>query len=188
MTRLVNDWVYGGLLAALALAVCSIGLAPLLPLPLLLVFLLLPAYMLHQAEEHLGNRFRDFMDTEIGKGRPVLSNRDIFLVNVPGVWGVFALCFTLASTIHVGFGLIPAYAALVNVPAHVAPALRMRRPNPGLVTAILILLPLSVWTIAAIDAGLESSLPWHASAIATAVLAHGIIFALAAKRMHGPKD
>lgn len=175
MKKLIETWVYGGFLAALVLLIVVFGFARYLPLPLLLVFLLLPGYMLHQAEEHFGNRFRDFIDREIGGGRAVLNDRDIFFVNVPGVWGVFALSFTLASLVHIGFGLVPAYAALFNVPAHVAPAIKMRRANPGLVTAVVVLLPLSIWTIAAVGAEGGVWWGWHAGAVAVAVLSHGII-------------
>lgn len=183
MARFVDEWVYGGFLAALALVVCAFGLANYLPLPLLLVFLLIPGYMLHQAEEHSANRFRDFVDQQIGRGRPVLNNRDIFLVNVPGVWGVFALCFVLACQGNMGLGLVPAYAALVNVPAHVVPAIRMRRLNPGLVTAVLVLLPLSLSTIASISSDSNISWPWHVAAIAIALITHALIFGLAATRL-----
>lgn len=183
MARLVNFWVYGGSLAAIALIIVAFGLASYLPLPLLLVFLLLPAYMLHQAEEHLDDRFRRFIDEEIGEGRAVLTKRDIFFVNVPGIWGIFALCFAFAAIIHIGFGLIPAYAALVNVPAHLGPAIRMRRSNPGLITAVLVLLPLSLWTIASIASLPELSWHWHAIALAVALVSHGIIFGIAAIRV-----
>ncbi|RYG57128.1 MAG: HXXEE domain-containing protein [Alphaproteobacteria bacterium] len=183
MAKFFGVWVYGGVLAALALMVSAVGLAFYLPLPLLLVFLLMPGYMVHQAEEHFDDRFRHFIDAEIGKGRPVLSDRDIFFVNVPGVWGVFALCFALACTVNVGSGLVPAYAALVNVPAHVAPALRMGRINPGLVTAVVVLLPLSVWTIVSVGSEAGVSWHWHAGAIAVAVLTHAGIFGLAALRV-----
>lgn len=181
MAILIDDWAYGGFLAALALCIGAFGLARYLPLPLLLVFLLMPAYMIHQAEEHFGNRFRDFLDREIGKGCSVLSNVDIFIVNVPGVWGVFALSFALASTVDIGFGLIPAYAALINVVAHLVPAARMRRSNPGLVTAILMLLPLSTSAIAAI--GAHAGVFWHVLGIVTALITHAIIFGLAARRV-----
>lgn len=187
MAKLVDEWVYGGFLAALALVVSAFGLSNYLPLPPLLVFLLIPGYMFHQAEEHFGNRFRDFIDREIGGGRPVLTNREIFLVNVPGVWGVFAVCFALACTVNIGLGLIPAYAALLNVPAHVAPAIRMKRLNPGLVTAVLLLLPLSLWTIRSISSEPGISWYWHAAAIAIALITHAIIFGLAATRVRASR-
>ncbi|WP_152662570.1 HXXEE domain-containing protein [Devosia soli] len=182
MSKLVDDWVYGGFLAALMLAISSIGLARYLPLPLLLVFLMMPAYMLHQAEEHFGNRLRDFLDREIGGGRSVLTNFDIFVVNVPGVWALFAFSMALAAAVDIGFGLVPAYAALLNVPAHVAPAIKMRRSNPGLVTAVLLLLPLSVWLIAAVSLK-GVAWYWHVLALAVAIGAHGLILWHAARRL-----
>ena len=66
--RLISYWVYGGVLAGILLLV----LAPLLlrgwSTPLAATFLLLPAYMVHQYEEHDQDRFRLFFNETIGQG------------------------------------------------------------------------------------------------------------------------
>ena len=54
-------------------------------------FLCLPLYMVHQYEEHDGDRFRHHFNRTIGQGREVLSPLVVFLANVPGVWGVIGL-------------------------------------------------------------------------------------------------
>jgi hypothetical protein len=69
VSRLQANWVYGGALAGLGL----LALTPLLtvawPLGERLVWLVLPVYMLHQLEEHDGDRFRLFVNATIGGGR-----------------------------------------------------------------------------------------------------------------------
>ncbi len=89
--RLINHWVYGGVLAAGLLLL----LAPLLTAgwsaPLIATFLHLPAYMLHQYEEHDRDRFRQFFNQTLGGGHEVLSPLAVFITNVPGVWLVISL-------------------------------------------------------------------------------------------------
>ena len=92
-------------------------------LPALVVtFLLLPVYMLHQYEEHDNDRFRQFFNQTIGQGKDVLSPWVVFLTNVPGVWGVIGLSLWLAATANIGFALITVYLVLVNAIVHIAHA------------------------------------------------------------------
>ena len=73
MQRLISYWVYGAALAAvLLLALAPLLLAGRSP-PFAASFLLLPAYMLHQYEEHDRDRFRLFFNATIGQGAEVLS-------------------------------------------------------------------------------------------------------------------
>jgi hypothetical protein len=140
--RLINFWVYGGFLAAFLL----LGLLPFIAktwdLALLLIFLQLPAYMLHQLEEHDDDRFRHFVNQILGNGREILSRTAVFVINVPGVWGVNLLSILLAGYVDVGFGLIGIYLTFVNALVHLAQAIRLRIYNPGLITALVIFLPL----------------------------------------------
>lgn len=86
--RLVANWVYGGALAALLLLL----LAPLFiqswPPVLAVTFFCLPAYMLHQYEEHDNDRFRAFVNHAVAGGREVLTPTAVFAINVFGVWVV----------------------------------------------------------------------------------------------------
>jgi len=92
-------------------------------LPALVVtFLLLPVYMLHQYEEHDNDRFRQFFNQTIGQGKDVLSPWVVFLTNVPGVWGVIGFSLWLAATANIGFALITVYLVLVNAIVHIAHA------------------------------------------------------------------
>ena len=150
LDRLYRNWVYGGFLAAFLL----LGFIPLL-IPHLLpvqiwVYALLPTYMLHQLEEHDADRFRIFANTYLGHGREVLSHPFVFVVNVPGVWGVNFVSIVLSICLAPAYGLIGAGLVLVNAVAHVGQALKMRRYNPGLITAVLLFLPvggITTWQI-----------------------------------------
>ena len=148
--RLVSYWVYGGFLAAFLL----LGLLPAFghswDLALILVYLQLPVYMIHQLEEHDDDRFRRFINQLLGRGGDVLSKTAVFVINVPGVWGVNLLSILLAFGWDIGFGLIGVYLTLINAFVHVAQAIRLGRYNPGLVTALILFLPvggLALWAI-----------------------------------------
>lgn len=150
INRLVSYWVYGGFLAAFLL----LGLMPAFTcswnLPMILVFLQLPVYMLHQLEEHDDDRFRRFINEGIGGGRDVLSQGAVFVINVPGVWGVNLLSILLAFAVDLGYGLIGIYLTLLNGLIHLAQAVRLRSYNPGLVTALLLFLPVGGFALDAI--------------------------------------
>ena len=94
--RLYANWVYGGFLAGLLL----IGLLPVFSqgwsLAMTLVFLQLPIYMLHQYEEHDADRFRRFVNENLGGGKELLSLFAVFIINILGVWGVNLISIFLA--------------------------------------------------------------------------------------------
>jgi hypothetical protein len=185
MNRFTENWVYGGTAAAGMLCLIALGLFNLIGATLSAVFLLMPAYMVHQFEEHVDDRFRRFVDQELGRGHPVLTRQDIFLINVPGVWGLFAGAFALSAALALGYGLIPAYSALINVFMHVAPAIKMRRYNPGLVSALLLLLPSSMWAIALLSQDEGVTWQYHVLGVGLGIAIHAGIMVLAAKRLRG---
>jgi hypothetical protein len=180
LNRLVVNWVYGGFLAALLLLL----LAPLITrswsLALGAVFLQLPVYMLHQYEEHDNDRFRLFFNRNFGRGKEVLSPMAVFVINVPGVWGVFALCLTLASAVNIGLGLIPVYVVLVNGLIHIVHAALFRCYNPGLATAILLFLPASFygWEEIRVAGGAKPAMQAMALFLAIALNAGAILLAV----------
>jgi hypothetical protein len=170
--RLFGNWVYGGTLSGVLL----LALLPLLtagwPETLRLTFLFLPLYMLHQYEEHDADRFRLFFNASIGGGREVLTLAAVFVINVPGVWGVIALATYLSAWVAQGFGLIAVYLAVINALAHVGQAVLLRRYNPGLVTAMAVFLPVGVYTIDRFDAAGAGGWAWQAAGIGSAVAIH----------------
>jgi len=175
LKRLVANWVYGGFLAGLLLLVITPILARDWPPALLATFLCLPAYMVHQYEEHDNDRFRKYLNKNFGKGREILSLPVVFLINVPGVWGVIAVSFWLAATLSPGFGLMAAYLLLLNFLIHVVSAVMLRGYNPGLVTAVLFFVPLGGYCIAAIQQSGSGSVWMHVTGVAAAVGIHAAI-------------
>lgn len=181
--RFIENWVYGGALSALALLIVGIGLAGVTGSEALLaVYLLLPIYMLHQLEEHAGDRFRRFVNDRLGGGIELLTRLDVFIINVPGVWGLYALIFALAVTIDIGIALIAAYTTLINGVAHIAQAARQRSSNPGLLTSIILFLPAGLWTVLAVSRE-SSGWTWHIAGIACGILIHALIVARVVSRM-----
>lgn len=172
LNRLVSYWVYGGFLAAFLL----LGLMPTLArswdLALILVFLQLPVYMLHQLEEHDDDRFRHFINELIGGGRDVLSKGAVFVINVPGVWGVNLLSILLAFFLDLGFGLIGIYLTLVNGLVHLAQAFRLKRYNPGLITAILLFFPIGGLALVAVMKSGTATAGYHLLGLGSAVAIH----------------
>lgn len=183
LARLSDNWVYGGVLAAVMLLILTPVLASGWPLPLLLIWLQLPVYMLHQFEEHDADRFRRFVNATIGQGKEVLSRFDVFVINIAGVWGVDSLAFILAARAHLGLGLIAVYLSLVNSVGHGAQALALRRYNPGLATAILLFLPLGAVTLWVLAGRADVTLADHAIDLGAAILIHaGIMVRVATRR------
>jgi hypothetical protein len=177
LDRLYRNWVYGGFLAG-GLILC---LSPLIlrgwSWPMIAIFLQLPAYMLHQYEEHDADRFGRFVNALLGGGRTVLSSAAIFVINVPGVWGVNAISIWLAATQNIGFGLVGIYLTLVNAVVHIIPTIRLRRYNPGLVTGIILFLPLGIWALAEVSAVPGVTWAHHVFGLAAAILIHIAIVA-----------
>ena len=175
LTRLCDNWVYGGFLAALMLLLLTPVLASGWSLALLLIWLQLPVYMLHQYEEHDDDRFRRFVNATIGGGKEVLSRLDVFVINIGGVWGVDAAAFLLAARVDLGLGLIAVYLSLVNAFGHCAQALALRRYNPGLATAIGLFIPLGLVTLRVLAGHPEVTRTDHILGLAVALLIHAAI-------------
>ncbi|HEU0196937.1 MAG TPA: HXXEE domain-containing protein [Nevskiaceae bacterium] len=175
LARLISYWVYGGLLAGILLLVLSPLLVSGWPLPAAAAFLLLPAYMIHQYEEHDHDRFRLFFNATIGKGFDVLSPVAVFVTNVPVVWGVIALSLYAAVEISLGWALIAVYLVIVNAFVHIIHAIIFRRYNPGLVTAVLVFLPLGIWVLHLVDSAGAGSVANHAVGLVVAVAIHAVL-------------
>jgi hypothetical protein len=131
--------------------------------------------MLHQYEEHDNDRFREFFNTNFGKGREILSPMAVLLINVPGVWGVIAVAFWLAALLNPGFGLIAAYLLLLNAVIHIGSAAFMRSYNPGLITGVFFFVPLGIWCVIAIRQSGFGSASMHLIGIAAAIAIHAAI-------------
>ena len=171
--RLTANWVYGGALAGGLLLVLAPLVMPGLTAGGRLCYLALAAYMLHQYEEHDNDRFRRFVNETVARGRAGLSQADVFAINIPGVWGVIALALWLAERVSPGWAMIAAWLILVNALAHLGQAAAMRRPNPGLVTAALLFLPLGAVMVQRL--GAVATLSQQAVSLALALAIHAAI-------------
>jgi hypothetical protein len=175
LNRLITNWVYGGFLAGLLLLLLAPVIVRDWPSALAATFFSLPVYMLHQYEEHDNDQFRLFVNKLLAKDREVLSPLAVFIINVPGVWGVIGVSIWLAATVHIGFGLIAAYLLIVNGTVHLVHALVFRAYNPGLVTAIGMFLPLGAYSLIAIQRSGGGTLWMHATGAVVAIGIHALI-------------
>jgi len=167
-----QNWMYAGFIAGLfLLAVLPLFAANWRP-ALIAVFLMLPAYMIHQVEEHAGDRFRRFVNKHIARVPNALTTPAVVVVNVPLVWGVDLVALYLARFVAVGWGLIAVYLILVNAVLHVAGAVILRAYNPGLVTALVLFLPLGGWALSTVAGAPGVTGTQHAVALALAVVLH----------------
>lgn len=120
-----------------------------------LTWLGVAAYLLHQFEEHgidlFGEpyAFRGELCASLGfpdAGSCAIPLSFITAVNVGSVWGAGLIAALLAPwrpLIGLSFFAIP----LVNLFAHVGPAIITLHYNPGLLTAVLFFAPLSLWAL-----------------------------------------
>jgi hypothetical protein len=188
LDRLIRNWAYGGFLAGLLLLALTWLIAQDWPVWLTAVWIMLPIYMLHQYEEHDNDRFRTFVNGIIAGGREALSPAAVFVINIPGVWGVILVSFALAWNVRPGLGLIAIYLVLVNGVAHVVVAIAMRRYNPGLFTAIFLFLPIGGLALLILQ-GTNPSPKDHAIGFGTSLGIHiaMLLWALRATRGAGRK-
>lgn len=155
-------------------------LAPMLigawPRALALTFLLLPVYMLHQYEEHDDDRFRRFVNNKVYGGVEALSPAAVFVINVPGVWGVIAVSLYLARYVAIGFALIAVYLVLVNGIVHMVGAVVFGgRYNPGLITAVVLFLPFSAYSLWQVQLSGGGTVAYHGVGVVCAIAIHAAL-------------
>lgn len=149
---------------------------------LVLLYTLLPAYMIHQYEEHAHGGFVAFFNSTVGEGREVLTKVSAFWINIIGVWLVFLASFYLARYLALGFVFVPVYLVLVNALIHVVTGLRLRRYNPGLYTSVLLFLPWGLLLAVYFSGVVQYSLLFNVLGFLAAALEHGLIAAYAVAR------
>lgn len=141
---------------------------------MLMVFLASPLYMLHQLEEHWGDRFRSYVNNTVFGGVEALTVADVLWVNLPGVWGLNILSLYAAAAFGPGWGLSAAYLILVNGIAHVGMAAHFKGYNPGLVTGAVCFIPFAIVSFMLIPARADQ----HVVGLFVSLLIHAAIVVL----------
>ncbi len=179
---LVRDWQWPA--AAVFVSVFLLAIAPpfvgLAGTTLALVYVQLPVYLLHQGEEHIGDRFRLHINRMLG-GREALTPAATFWINALGVWAYNLLAMYLAWVVEPSAGLASGYLSVVNGVVHLVPAVVRWEYNPRLVTAVLLLLPVGGWCVAQI--GASAGLLPHAVGLAAAIGVHAVIIIYLLRRL-----
>jgi hypothetical protein len=175
MTWFLHNWMYGGFIAGLFLLAVTPFMADAMSPALLAVYLQLPIYMLHQLEEHEGDRFRHFANTHMAGGREALTTPDVVVINVVGVWILDLLALYLARYVDLGLGLIAVYLTLVNAVVHIVGAVVMRRYNPGLATGVLLFLPAGLAGLWLMSAAPGVTATDHILGLGLAIILHAAI-------------
>ena len=183
MGWLLREWPYAGFLAGLLL----LALAPLwvsgIALVVGVIYLQLPVYMLHQLEEHAGDRFRRFINDRAAGGRDALTPGATLVINVVGVWMVNIISLYLALYVSPTLGLIAVYLTLVNAVVHVVGTVVLRAYNPGLWTAIILFLPLGIWSLYVLNSA-GAGFWANVLGILVAVAIHAAILIHIRRRVH----
>jgi hypothetical protein len=142
------QWPAAALFAAAFLITLIPFVASFAGLALTLVYAQLPAYMLHQFEEHHDDCFCTYVNKLLAGGRTALAPGAAFVINSVFVRGVDFVALYLARFVSLGLGLIAVDLALVNATAHLAMAAARREYNPGVWTSAGIFVPLGAATYA----------------------------------------
>ena len=179
MSWLVDEWQWP---YATAFAACFLlALVPIVwseaGVAAMLIYVQLPAYMLHQLEEHRGDRFRRYVNERLAAGRSALGRGATFAINLLGVWVLILASILLAYYVEPGLGLIAVYLTGVNAVVHMLVAAGRREYNPGLVTAVVMFVPLTVWSAIEVNSRYDVSTGVNLLALGVALLGHIAIVA-----------
>ncbi len=177
------NWPYAALFTAGFLGL----LAPLVfryaGLPLGLVYLQLPIYMLHQYEEHADDRFRRWVNNMIGHDQDVLTPIATFWINSLLVWLLDLVAIYLACFVDLSLGLIAIYLPMLNAVGHIVPAVIKRQYNPGLLTSCIVFLPVGLFSTYVVSSAAGCTLPNHLLALGVAIGVHATIIIHVRRRM-----
>ncbi|MCY1056164.1 HXXEE domain-containing protein [Nannocystis sp. SCPEA4] len=177
------------LVLVLGLAPRPAGAPPRLRDPKWLLQIGLPIYMLHQFEEHgrdVFGRPYPFHASFCGVlGHPDLATCPadpafLFAVNVGAVWIAF-ITGALAGPRHAMVGATALGIPLVNAFMHIGPAVAKQAYNPGVLTSVLLLLPLALIGLRGLAGAGLLDRPRIAAVVAAGVALHaGLLVSLTA--------
>jgi hypothetical protein len=184
------DWLVGRWQWPMACLFSAAILLLLLPLwasvggaVIALVYLQLPLYMIHQFEEHAGDRFRTYLNRNVAHCE-ALTPAAAFWINSIGVWGLDIVALYLACFVNPVYALVAFYLPIVNALTHIREAVARREYNPGLGTSIVLLLPIGGWGMYEVSKLTEATWADHAFGLVAAIAIHvAIIVYLVARVM-----
>lgn len=149
---------------------------------LILLYTLLPVYIIHQYEEHAHGRFVEFFNSTMGRGYGVLTSVSAFWINILEVWLAFLVSFYLAKYVALGIAFVPIYLTIINGFTHVVASIALRRYNPGLYTSLLLFLPWGFFLLIYLNVITRFSLFFNGIGLLTSVLGHIVIVVYALRR------
>lgn len=149
---------------------------------LILLYTLLPVYIIHQYEEHAHGRFVEFFNSAMGRGYGVLTSVSAFWINILEVWLAFLVSFYLAKYVALGIASVPIYLTIINGFTHVVASIALRRYNPGLYTSLLLFLPWGFFLLIYLNVITRFSLFFNGIGLLTSVLGHIVIVVYALRR------
>ncbi len=174
---LVNEWQWpkAALFCGVMMILLLTALLTKLGLMYFLIAMTLPMYMVHQFEEHYNNRFCLMLNEKIGRGKVVLTPKQVFWINSLWVWALSMVTITLAFLVNPLIGLIPVYFLVLNGILHCLQAIRFRSSNPGLFTSLIVFLPVGGYTIYMLSELPDNCWQYQALGIGVAVIGHAAI-------------
>ncbi len=149
---------------------------------LILLYTLLPVYMIHQYEEHAHGRFVEFFNSTMGRGYDVLTRASAFWINILEVWLAFLVSFYLAKYVALGIAFVPIYLTIINGFTHVVASIALRRYNPGLYTSLLLFLPWGFFLLIYFNTITRFRLFFNGIGLLTGVIGHVVIVVYALRR------
>ena len=132
---------------------------------------------LHQFEEYIfPGGFKDFFNKNVlnrnGSGKMVLGDKAIFVVNVILGWFAYLTSALLGSSaMWLMAGLL--MVTVINGSLHGVMGLLLRKPNPGMITGVLLFIPFGLYALIQISP-LLSGVGWMAG-ILTCLVGSGAI-------------
>jgi hypothetical protein len=176
MKWLVAEWQWP--MAALFGAALLLLMAPIWGVvagsTIALVWLQLPLYMVHQFEEHYGDRFRLYVNRNVAHC-DALTPAGAFWINSLGVWGIDLAMLYLAVFVSPTLALAAFYLPIVNAIAHVRETAVRRQYNPGLYTSLVLFLPVAGYGLYRVSQETGATAADHSLGLGIAVAVHAAI-------------
>lgn len=177
MNWLYKNWPYAATFTAVFLFLLAPFFYKAFGLPFTLLYLMLPIYQVHQLEEHYHDRFRLFINNVMMGGLEALTVPATFWINCLGVWALdFALLYP-ACYLNPAWGLGIVYVVIINAITHIMVTVRKRTYNPGVITSVVLFLPLGLWTLHVVTVSAQATWLQQAVGVAVGVAGHVLILA-----------